>query len=380
MQIYGYIANSNSEKVRSRGFTIAQRKFTITAQYILFPVVLVLSTLQTGCYMLKQGTHLLSDRLQAVPVEKILQSDNLTLEEEIFFSRIASVNNFATDSLGLQKSKNYSKYIRTDSSYLAAVVSGAGTFSTNPYLWKFPFIDEVPYKGFFKHEDAVLEAEKLSNKGFDTWIRGVDAFSTLGITSDPLYSFMTDYSIHRIAELIIHEQTHATIWVPKQTQFNEEMAAFIGEAGAERYIADTYGENSQEMFTLLAEKRDRIHWVDDISELRIGLETLYSKNIPDTEKEILKQKTIVDFKDSFKEGYEGRYETDLYKKIPDLEINNAFIALYAVYYEHNSLLMKLYRYCGESVSALIELLKPLAENRENPYDYINTILKKPKPL
>ncbi len=325
--------------------------------------------------MLKQGTHLLADRLQAVPVEKILDSDNLTLDEEMFFSRIASVNKFAADTLGLRQSKNYSKYIRTDSSYLAAVVSGAGAFSTTPYLWKFPFIGEVPYKGFFKHEEAVREAEKLKKRGFDTWIRGVDAFSTLGITRDPLYSFMTDYSVLRIAEMIIHEQTHAAVWIPNQAQFNEEMAAFIGEAGAEQYIADTYGENSEEMLTLIAQKRDRIRWVDDISGLRIILEALYSKNIPDTEKVILKQKAIADFKDSFSEGYEVRYETDLYRKIPDLDINNAFIALYAVYYEHNGLLLELYRYCGESVSVLIELLKPLADNKEKPYDYINTILQ-----
>jgi predicted aminopeptidase len=362
-----------------RSFTITGKKLTKTAQYILFPVVIVLSTLQTGCYMLKQGTHLISDRFQAVSVEKIIQSDNLTLEEEIFFSRIASVNNFATDSLGLKKSKNYSKYIRTDSSYLAAVVSGAGSFSTNPYLWKFPFIGEVPYKGFFKHEEAVKEADKLSKKGLDTWIRGVDAFSTLGITNDPLYSFMTDYSVHRIAEMIIHEQTHATIWISKQTQFNEELAAVIGEAGAEQYISDTYGKNSQELHILQAEKRDRIRWIDDISELRATLETLYSKNILDTEKKILKQKAITDFKDSFKETYEVRYETDLYRKIPDLAINNAFISLYTVYYEHNTLLMDLFHYCGNSVAVLIELLKPLVNNKENPYDYINTILSESMP-
>lgn len=325
--------------------------------------------------MLKQGTQLVSDRLQAVPVEKILQSDTLTLEEEIFFSRITAVTRFAEVSLGLHKSKNYTKYIRTDNSYLAAVVSGAGTFSTNSYLWKFPFIGKVPYKGFFKHEDALREADKLSKKGFDTWIRGVDAFSTLGFTNDPLYSFMTDYSEQRIAEMIIHEQTHATIWISNQTQFNEEIAAVIGEAGAEQYITETYGENSQEMLTLLAEKRDRIRWVDDISGLRITLETLYSKIIPDTEKEILKQKAFADFKELFKKNYAVRYETDLYKRIPDLDINNAFIALYAVYYEHNSLLMELYHYCGESVSTLIELLKPLTENRENPYEFINRILK-----
>ena len=329
--------------------------------------------------MLKQGTHLIADRLQAVSIEKILDSDTLTREEEIFFSRIASVNKYAADTLGLQRSKNYSKYIRTDSSYLAAVVSGAGAYSTNPYLWKFPFIGEVPYKGFFNHEDAVREAERLKKRGFDTWIRGVDAFSTLGITSDPLYSFMTDYSVSRIAEMIIHEQTHAAVWVPNQTQFNEEMAAFIGEAGAEQYISDTYGEDSEEMLTLLAEKRDRIRWLDDISGLRLTLESLYSKDIPDTDKEVLKQKAINDFKESFRESFAAGYETDLYMKIPDLAINNAFIALYAVYYEHNSLLLELYRYCGESLPALIELLKPLADNKKNPYDYINNILESAVP-
>jgi len=57
-----------------------------------------------------------------------------------------------------------------------------------------------------------------------------------------------------------------------------------------------------------------------------------------------------------------------------LAINNAFIALYAVYYEHNKLLMELFHYCDKSAATLIEILEPLAENNENPYDYINTIL------
>ncbi|MCK5155556.1 MAG: aminopeptidase [Spirochaetales bacterium] len=353
---------------------------TVKSVNILFPVVFMLGLLQTGCYMLKQGSYLLSDRLHAVPIEKIIKSDSLTLEEQLFFGRIASVLEFTETVLGLEESPNYKTYIRTDRPYLAAVVSGAGMFSTAAYLWTFPIIGKVPYKGFFELEDALIEADKLGRKGFDTWVRGVDAFSTLGITHDPLYSFMTDYPEHRIAELIIHEQIHAAIWVPHESQFNEEMASFIGEIGAEHYIVAVYGENSREMLLLLAEKRDRIRWLEDVTELRKELETLYEQNIPSPDKELQKQKIITGFKDDFRVSYPDRYETDTYSKIPDLEINNAFIALYIVYYEHNNLLVRLYNSCKKKVSSLqglksmIEILRPLAGNGENPYDYIRNIL------
>jgi hypothetical protein len=51
----------------------------------------------------------------------------------------------------------------------------------------------------------------------------VESFSTLGFTRDPLYSFMKGYSAFQLASLILHEQTHATLFVKGQTQFSEAM-------------------------------------------------------------------------------------------------------------------------------------------------------------
>ena len=170
---------------------------------------MAMSLLFSSCYTLKQGFTLLGYLRRAVPLEK-LSPDKSNLR---FVKQVASIRSFAVNELGLKDTKNYTRYVEIDRDYLALVVSACAKDSFSPYMWRFPIVGAVPYKGFFEERDAKIEVEKLKRKDLDTLIRRVDAFSTLGWFQDPLYSYMKDYPAHRLADLIIHESLHATVYL-----------------------------------------------------------------------------------------------------------------------------------------------------------------------
>jgi predicted aminopeptidase len=49
-----------------------------------------------------------------------------------------------------------------------------------------------------------------------------------------------------LADLIIHELTHATLFVKDDAEFNENLASFIGNQGALQFLAHYYGSESQQ--------------------------------------------------------------------------------------------------------------------------------------
>ncbi|GHT80374.1 hypothetical protein FACS1894130_11490 [Spirochaetia bacterium] len=176
---------------------------------------------------------------RAVPLEKLGSGDNPTPDEEQlnrkFVARIGDIRRFAMEELGLRETKNYTRYVKLDRDYLAAAVSAAERDAFVRYEWWFPVVGNVPYKGFFRAEDARREGEKLRKRDLDVWIRRVDAFSTLGWFRDPLYSYMRDYPVHELADLLIHELLHATVYLKGHSQFDEELAEFVGREGSRLY-------------------------------------------------------------------------------------------------------------------------------------------------
>jgi len=234
------------------------RIFFIIAGCILF----------SGCYTIKQGVTMLGYLNRAVPLEK---TDN-----EEFVNLVKDIRKFAMEELGLAMSKNYTRYVELDREYLAAVVSASAKDSFRRHEWHFPVVGAMPYKGFFNIEDARKERTKLEKKDLDVWVRRVDAFSTLGWFKDPLYSYMRDYSVGRLADLIIHELVHATVFIKGQVKFNEELAEFIGSEGARLYVESRYGADSEEYRESFSSENEYKNYVAFIQELIADLDKLYS--------------------------------------------------------------------------------------------------------
>ncbi|MDR2079593.1 MAG: aminopeptidase [Treponema sp.] len=330
----------------------------------------------SGCYTLKQGFTMLGYLNSARPLETLMDESS-SVEERRFAGRIGDIRRFAVEELGLKETKNYTRYVAIDRSYLAAVVSASARDSFIRHEWWFPVVGAVPYKGFFKLEDARREGKKLEKRDLDVWIRGVDAFSTLGWFRDPLYSYMRDYPIHRLADLIIHELLHATVYLPGRSQFNEELAEFVGTEGARLYVERTFGAGSEEYRRMVDEKADNAAFVAFIKGLIGELEDLYQSGVSREEKLRRKEVIIREAQRRFEAEYETRFRGDAYRGFSKLSINNAYLELYRLYYGGDDFYRDLYERSGRSLPAFIAAAKTIG-GKDDPRSQMERALL-PKP-
>ncbi|GMO13305.1 MAG: aminopeptidase [Treponemataceae bacterium] len=325
-------------------------------------LLVLLLFLCSACYTLKQGTQMLGYLRRAVPLEKLPPSD------ADFAARIYDIRRFASEELGLKPTKNYTKYVEIDRDYLCAVVSACAKDSFTGYEWRFPIVGAVPYKGFFDTDGAKKLAKQLEEKDLDVWVRPVEAFSTLGYFRDPLYSFMKKYSDYELADLIIHESFHATLFLPNNAQFNEELAEFVGSEGAKRYIASRFGKNSPVDTTVdtaidtttdtkIAQDENKAY-VAYIHTLITELSVVYESNISREEKLEKKAQIIAKSQKTFAETYADLFPhdtTDRFKGFSTIKINNAFLELYRIYHgSEGNYFLELYTKSGLTLPEFIQ--------------------------
>ncbi|MCL2602270.1 MAG: aminopeptidase [Treponema sp.] len=313
----------------------------------------------SGCYSMKQGTAYLGYLNRAVPLEKLAAREDTPEEERIFVERVDTIRSFATGHLGLKGSKNYTKYVALDRDFLAAVVSASAPDSFTRHYWWFPVVGRMPYKGFFNVPDARREREKLEAKELDVWIRGVGAFSTLGWFKDPLFSFMREYSDKELADLIIHELVHSTVWLKHHTQFNEQLAAFIGTEGARLFMETTgdAGNDSGNADDLVA--ADRAAYYAFIQSLIAELEVMFAATDSREERLARKAEIIAAAKTRFEAEYDSLFHTDTYRFFIELPVNNAYLDLFRLYHEEDRYFADLFERSGSDLPAFIAAARTL---------------------
>jgi predicted aminopeptidase len=76
----------------------------------------------------------------------------------------------------------------------------------------------------------------LREQGFDVYVGGVAAYSTLGKFKDPVLSTMLGYGNDEIAAIIFHELAHQLIYVKNDSEFNEAFATAVEDVGLERWL------------------------------------------------------------------------------------------------------------------------------------------------
>jgi len=327
----------------------------------------------SGCYTLKQGTTMLGYLNRAIPLEEQAAKETASDDDRNFVQRVDDIRRFAIEELGLKESKNYTRYVELDRDYLAAVVSASAKDSFTTYEWWFPVVGKVPYKGFFNTEDARKERAGLEKKDLDVWIRGVDAFSTLGWFRDPLYSYMKKYSDRDLAELIIHELLHATVYIKSDSRFNEQLAEFVGTEGARLYMekkgAGAAGNSGADA------RADNDAYIAFIRGLIADLDVVYKSNIPRDEKLKQKEEIIADAKIRFDANYDNLFKTNNYRGFSKLPVNNAYLELYDLYYEEDHYFQDLYEKTGRDLPKLIAAAKTI-KGRGNPKEELEQALRR----
>jgi predicted aminopeptidase len=159
-----------------------------------------------------------------------------------------------------------------------------------PIQWKFPVVGSVPYKGFFDRDKALAERKRLEEQGLDVSVRNPGGWSTLGWFNDPILSNMLKRSDGDLAELIIHEMVHATIFVKDSVDFNENLASFIGDTAAYYFLDYKYGKASDEYQSYVQGIEDYRHYYNHILRGTQALDSLYQSLQPQESLELKKEK------------------------------------------------------------------------------------------
>ena len=333
----------------------------------LLLIPLCLLPLFSGCYLLKQGTYLLNYNSRSRPIEKVLAQESISGDVGVMLSMVQEIRRYAVEEIGLEDNRNYTRYLEMDRDYLVDVVSACTADSFTPYEWRFPLFGSFPYKGFYEPEDARREASRLERRGLDVWVRQVDGFSTLGFFSDPIYSFMTEYSLFALADLIIHEQTHATVFVKNEIQFNEELATFVGREGALSFLRDRYGEDSEAYRQALASLSDWSRYRDRVIELYDELDTLYRSETDSRTISAEKQRIVEDFNQRLRSEATELFQSNRFRSFEGIPVNNAYILSFVRYSQDLDILYRLYK-------ATVEVLKRVRRVKGSPKEYLQRLV------
>ena len=231
-----------------------------------------LSLVTYGWDQLKGQMHIINN---SRPLEEVLNDKEIpdSLKAKIRF--IDVIAKYASDSLGLKRSENYTTMYDQKNKPILWVITASERYKLNAYQWKFPFLGNVSYKGFFDYRKGAVEDSLLQHQGYDTDYGEVSAWSTLGWFNDPILSNMLYRSDGQLAELIIHEMTHATVYLKSNVDLNENLASMIGEEGAIRFLNSHFGENSQQAKDYVNRKNDYDLFSAQMLLARTKLDSLY---------------------------------------------------------------------------------------------------------
>jgi predicted aminopeptidase len=272
---------------------------------------------------------------------------------------ILAVRAFAISQLDLHESKSYTTFVQLDRPYVSYNLSAAAPDTFKPYVWRFPILGRTPYKGFFDKDYALREQDALKEQGYDTYLRGIRAYSTLGYFNDPVLSSMLAYNDTSLINTIIHEMLHQTVWFKGNVSFNESLASFVGEHGTLAYLQQQYGADAPEYQHYRALRADALVFEEYIDALMKRLETLYHESISRADKLQRKAQILAEAAAAYPEVF-SRMQTTGYRNFFERQsVNNAVLLAFRVYHRDTAFFEQALAEQGGDLRRMIAYFKTL---------------------
>jgi predicted aminopeptidase len=304
------------------------------------------------------------------PIEKVLSEPDLTAEQKQKLRLAADARDFGQNVLGLKKTGSYHTYVQLKRPYVSYVVSASPKNELKHYTWWFPIVGNIPYIGYPRPESAHDEAEVLKKKGLDTYVRGVSAYSTLGWFDDPVLSSMLRYKEFDLVNTIIHESTHATIYIKSAADFNERLAVFIGNKGTEEFYKAREGADSKTLGVIAAENRDEQLFSDFISREIKSLETWYTERKSVALDESVRMARLHEIQKHFAAELKPKLKSDSFAYFETMDLNNARLLNFKLYQQDLSDFQKAFDRVGHDFHKMIAFCKSL-ESQKDPEAYLH---------
>lgn len=271
-----------------------------------------------------------------VPVSQAVNDTNLTELERSRLALTQQIRQFGIDHIGLRGTDSYTVFHYNGQQPAAWIVVGAAKDSLTPYLWDYPIIGRYSTRGFFDEAYARRVALDLEAQGYDGLLGRAAGFSTLNVFPDPIRQSNLQMDEIELAELILHEMLHQTVFKLNDGNFNESMATFVGRTAAQTFFDTTYGPDSPAAAAARIRYADKLVIDQYVVTMYAHMNNYYtqaaSAGIP--------RETIIAERDAEFAALQQRYTTDfepmlldpaLWIVLRDTPVNNAKLLASIVY-------------------------------------------------
>jgi predicted aminopeptidase len=266
------------------------------------------------------------------PIEAQLADPKTPPELREKLARVLEIREFASRELALPENGSYRAYADLERPYVVWNVFAAPEFSVEPRASCFPIVGCVSYRGYYAQGDADAFAAELRREGYDVFVYGVPAYSTLGWFDDPVLNTFVRYPDAELARLVFHELAHQLVYVKGDTMFNESFAVAVEEEGVRRWMAKHATDRERAAYAELRARR--AEFVQLVLRYRARLEALYREPLSDAEKRAEKARLFAEMEAGYQAlkaerwgGWSG------YDRWFGKDVNNAQLASVATYEE-----------------------------------------------
>lgn len=251
--------------------------------------------LTSGCFSTRYVLQAAAGQYELVhrarPLGAVLEDPAVPPRVRGLLSKVPAIKRYG-QLHGLTPTENYGRYADLERPAAVWVVQGCAPLAFEPRRWSFPIVGSVPYLGFFDAKAARAYAEQLGKEEpIDVTVRTASAYSTLGWFKDPVLSTMIPEgpeAFGDLANVILHESVHATVYVPSQSSFNESLASFIADELTWRLVVGRRGTHPEEAKAWLAAEERGATYVRELHQAYEDLDALYTSSRSDEEKRALK--------------------------------------------------------------------------------------------
>jgi predicted aminopeptidase len=300
----------------------------------------------------------------SIPIQKALNDQSLPPDEQERLRLVARIKSFGEKELGLKETDNYETVYLSSSQRPVYTVSASPRDRLCQKTWWFPFIGDIPYLGFFDLEKAKAEGEQLTSRHLDVFIGVADAYSTLGWFQDPVTLNLIRGSTPDLAEILLHEMTHTTLYLKGQSAFNEGLAVLVGKVGAFLFFDHAFGPLHPFTRKAKASIDDERLFSRFLDALMDELECLYGSPLSYGEK--LTQREVI-FTRSLKSfrSLSTMFKTDRFARFSQRPLNNASILALGLYHRHFDLFEAVLEAKGGSIREVLSFFEGLSKESDD---------------
>ncbi|MFO7528666.1 MAG: aminopeptidase [Marinobacter sp.] len=240
-------------------------------------LLLLLITGLSGCTTIGYYSQAISGHFslitRAEPVAEVIHGAETLPDTREKLKLAMEARYFARDQLALPVGETFLEYVQLDRPWAVVNLVVVPEFSLEPHRWCYPFVGCQAYRGYFSLEDARREQTRFREDGYDTFIGGVTAYSTLGWFDDPLHSGFTRLSEDHMVALMFHELAHRVVYIAEDTIFNESFATAVALEGLRLWLSQR--DEADRFDAALARLQRRNQTLTLVHEATGSLERLY---------------------------------------------------------------------------------------------------------